>query len=105
MKKILASIALALTLVASLAAAPQKLTGVLTDSMCVRKHMMSGVSAAECVRECVKGGAKYVLVVNGKVYELQGDQKKLYDLAGQKIVVTGEVKGDKLSITAIDAAK
>lgn len=104
MKKSLLSIAIALVFATSLSAAPQKLTGILTDSMCTKKHMISG-NPADCVRECVKGGAKYVLVVSGKVYELQGDQKKFYDLAAQKVNVTGEIKGDKLAVSTIESAK
>lgn len=104
MKKFLLSMTVALAFVTTLTAAPQKLTGILTDSMCTKKHMMSG-SAADCTRECVKGGAKYVLVVSGKVYELQGDKKKFYDLAGQKVDVTGDITGGTLAVSAIELAK
>jgi uncharacterized membrane protein YoaK (UPF0700 family) len=44
-------------------AAPTVLTGTLSDSMCGAQHMEKGKSAAECTRECVKGGTKYALVV------------------------------------------
>ncbi len=52
---------------------PATLTGVVTDSMCGASHMMPGKSAAECTRECVKGGSDYALLVGKKVYTLKGN--------------------------------
>src|SRR5437016_11198307 len=44
-------------------AAAETLTGIVSDSMCGAHHMAKDKSAAECTRECVKGGMKYALVV------------------------------------------
>ncbi|MDR3763559.1 MAG: hypothetical protein P4M01_05630 [Acidobacteriota bacterium] len=79
-------------------------TGVLTDSMCTRKHMMSGKTNAECVRECVKEGAKFVVLANGKSVELKGHEDKLNALAGKTIKVTGEMKGAVLVVSSVEAA-
>jgi len=39
--------------------APQTFTGVITDTMCGRKHDMRAHSDADCVKLCVKGSAQY----------------------------------------------
>ena len=61
---------------------PATLTGVVTDSMCGAKHMMSG-DDAKCVRACLKNGAQYALLVDQKVYQLEGKSKELDELAGK----------------------
>ena len=80
--------------------------GNISDSMCGLKHMMPGQSDKDCTLECIKAGSKYVLadVVNGKVYQLS-DQKKPEEFAGQKVKVTGTLKGDMISVSAIEPAK
>jgi len=37
-------------------------TGKIGDSMCGAKHMMPGESDKDCTLDCVKHGAKYILV-------------------------------------------
>ena len=87
-------------------AAPQTLTGTVTDTMCGKKHMTAGKSDAECTRECMKskGDWTYGLVVGDKVYSLSGDAKQFDALAGQRVKVTGEVSGNKITVRAITAA-
>jgi hypothetical protein len=87
-------------------AATRTFVGNISDSMCGLKHMMPGQSDKDCTLECVKAGSKYVLadVVNGKVYQLS-DQKKPEQFAGQKVKVTGTLKGDMINVTAIEPAK
>ncbi len=90
----------------ALMAAPQTFTGVVTDSMCGKKHtMMPGKPDSECVRACVKAGSKYALVVGDKVYTMSGDAKSFDALAGQKAKVTGELKGDTIAVTSIAASE
>jgi hypothetical protein len=74
--------------------------------MCTKgKHMMPGKSDAECIRECIKAGAKWALVSEGKVYTLQGgDKAKLNELAGKRVKVTGDVKGTNVAVTQIASA-
>jgi hypothetical protein len=102
---ILAAI-LATVLVSSAAAAPQTFTGVVTDTMCGKKHMMPGKSDAECTRECMKskGSWTYGLVVGDKVYSLDGDNKQFDALAGKRVKVTGEASGTKLKVASIAPA-
>lgn len=108
MKKIVSTLLGAVLLSATAAlAATTTLTGTLTDSMCGKgKHMMPGKSDAECIRECVKAGAKWALVSEGKVYTLQGgDKARLNDLAGKRVAVTGDVSGTNVTVSQVASAK
>jgi hypothetical protein len=96
---------LTLALASSAWASQTTLTGILTDDMCTKKHMISGKSNADCVRECVKGGAKYVVVSEGKAIELQGKPEKLNELAGKKVKVTGNLRGKTLAIASVEVAE
>ena len=99
-------LALVAALLASIAmAAPQTLTGVVTDDMCGKTHaMMPGQPDAECVRACVKAGSHYALLAGDKVYILTGDSSKLDKFAAKKVKVTGEVKGNTVAVAAIVAS-
>ena len=87
-------------------AADLTLTGKVSDAMCGAKHMMAG-NDASCAHECVKGGSKYALVVGDKVYTLETADKtaldKLSELAGASAKVTGEVKGDTVTVKSVAA--
>jgi len=95
-----------LSFVGTARAATRTFVGNISDSMCGLKHMMPGQSDKDCTLECVKAGSKFVLadVANGKVYQLS-DQKKPAEFAGQKVKVTGTLKGDTINVTAIGPAK
>jgi len=95
-----------LSFAGSAKAATKAFIGNISDSMCGLKHMMPGKSDKECTLECVKAGSKYILadLANGKVYQLS-DQKTPEQFAGLKVKVTGTLKGDTISVTAIEPAK
>ena len=86
--------------------ATRTFVGNISDSMCGLKHIMQGMSDKDCTLECVKAGSKYILadVAHGKVYQLS-DQKKPEEFAGRKVKVTGTLKGNMISVTAIEPAK
>lgn len=79
------------------------LTGVVSDSHCGAKHAAASDAAATCVGKCVAGGASYVLVADGKVYQVD-NQDKFKDLAGKSVKVTGTVDGDKVAVETVEAA-
>src|SRR5437870_3967710 len=85
--------------------ATQTLTGIVSDSMCGATHMMPNQTPAECTRECVKGGSKYILVVGDKIYTLNGHEAEIDKLAGLKASVTGTVKADKVQVASVAAAR
>jgi hypothetical protein len=106
-KTIILALALfaATTFVASTAwSAPQTFDGVISDSMCVRKHMMPGKSDAECIQECVKAGSKYVLVAGPKVYTLNAKASLIAPYAGKHVQVQGELKNSTLDVQAIHSS-
>ena len=74
------------------------ISGVVSDSMCGKDHMMMGEpgrDAVACTRDCVKKEYKYVLVdSHGDVYNLVNEEKsldKLNELAGKEVEITGHV--------------
>lgn len=81
-------------------------TGKISDSSCGVSHakMMSqhGKSERDCTLACVKGGSKYVFVSAGTVYQIENqDFAGLERRAGQAVEVTGEMKGDTVTVTKI----
>jgi type 1 fimbria pilin len=83
----------------------QTFTGVVSDSMCGKQHMMKGKSAAQCTSECVKAGSDYALVVGDKVYTLKGNKSELDKYAGEKATVRGSAKDDTITVGSVSAAK
>jgi hypothetical protein len=81
------------------------LTGVVSDAMCGQSHMMKDKSAAECTRYCVKQGTKYALVVEKTVYTLAGHETDLDKYAGQKVTVTGTMKGETVAVETVVSVK
>jgi hypothetical protein len=79
-------------------AASQTVTGVVSDAHCGLKHGTAG--DGKCVEHCVSGGATYVLVSDGKVYQLDG-QDKFKGLGGKSVTVTGTVKGDAIAVESV----
>jgi len=89
----------------SQATSPEKtLTGVVSDAMCGRTHMVKNKTAAECTRICVQQGQKYALVVGQKVYTLQGHEDGLNKFAGQRVTIRGTVSGDTVTVSSVAAA-
>ena len=98
MKKV-ALLAFAVLVFGSLSFAGNKtITGVVSDSHCGAKHSTAG--NVDCVEHCVSGGATYILVANGKVYQLDA-QDKFKGLGGKEVTVTGKVKGDSIAVTSV----
>ncbi len=82
------------------------ITGFISDSNCKAANAKATKEAAECARTCVKGGAQPVFVTEAdqKVYKIS-DPAKVASLVGEKVVVTGNVKGDTVEIASVKAAK
>jgi hypothetical protein len=103
--KLFVILSLLLIFALSLFASQTTVTGVLTDDMCTKKHMMSGKQNADCVRDCIKHGAKYVVVADGKVLELSGNQEQFSQFAGKKVRVTGEPRSKVFIVASIEVAQ
>ena len=88
-------------------------TGEISDSACgashakmLAEHGKDLKTNRDCTLACIKGGSKYVLVSEGKVYQISnqsyGDLQKN---AGLNVKVTGDMKGDTITVTKIASAK
>jgi hypothetical protein len=102
MKKLVLLVAFVVALGTLSWAGDVTLSGVISDSHCGAKHSAPG--AADCVNGCVKGGAKYVLVSEGKVYNLDA-QDKVAAFAGKAVKVTGENDGTNIKVKSVEEAK
>jgi hypothetical protein len=72
-------------------------TGEIMDSSCAKNGSHAQMekehnttSDSNCTKACVKNGAKYVLFMNGKAYDLD-DQTKAADFAAKRVKVTGKM--------------
>lgn len=93
---------------AAVSAKTTTLTGKVGDAMCGAKHMMGGDDVA-CTKECVKKGSDYALIVQDKVYTLKtataATKAELDKVAGQSAKITGDLNGDTIQVTSVQAAK
>jgi opacity protein-like surface antigen len=97
MKKALALIGLAAGISASAMAAD--VTGYIIDQMCSGNAKMRG--DVDCANKCIKGGSPAVLVTDdGKVYKIT-EQAKVIPDAGKKVMLTGKLSGDTISVENI----
>jgi hypothetical protein len=86
----------------SVSAMAADFNGYVIDQMCSTNAAMKG--NVECAQKCIKGGSPAVLVTDdGKVYKF-ADQAKAIPLAGQKVTVSGKLKGDTITIAKINPA-
>jgi hypothetical protein len=87
---------------ASPVASEQTYQGMVTCSRCGAKHSAAiGKTAADCVRVCVSGGAKFSLVDGEQTYALEGDYSLLKKIAGQRARVVGTASGKTIKVSSI----
>ena len=103
--------ALAAVPVAIRAQAEQTWKGAISDSNCNAKHAGGEhegkkMTDADCTGVCVKKGAKYVFVSEGKVYQLANQSSKTIAAhAGQQVELTGTIKGDTITAKQMKSTK
>ena len=89
-------------------AAEQTWAGQISDSACGAKHEEAAEGQGkmpdrDCTVACVRGGSKYVLVVDGKVLQIANqDNKDLATHAGHKVKVTGDMKGQAITVSKVE---
>ena len=102
----------ALVVVGALVAAPvsaqkeETWAGAISDSNCNGKHAADEhgkkLTDTDCTVACVKKGAKYVFVSDGKVFKLANQNSKTIAAhAGHQVSLTGTMKGDTITATKI----
>ena len=87
----------------------QTWTGRISDSVCGVKHEpVEGMPMTdkECTLATVRGGSKFVFVLDEKVYQIANqDQPDLVTFAGDAVKLTGRMKDKIITVTKIAAAK
>jgi hypothetical protein len=94
-------------------AATMKMDGMISDSACGASHakMIEGhkevkMTERDCTLACVKAGGKFVFVSGGKVYNVANQKlAALTQHAGETVSVTGDVKGDTITVSKVSAKK
>jgi hypothetical protein len=88
-------------------AADQTWKGAISDKMCGADHkkMAGKMSDRDCTLACAKGGSPYVLVSDGKVYQLTNHDADLKTHAGHTVNLTGELKGDTIRVSKVEMPK
>ena len=81
--------------------------GTISDSNCKEKHPAGEhdgkkMTESDCTAVCVKKGAKYVFVSDGKVYQIANqDSKQIATHAGHEVELTGTMKGDSITASTL----
>jgi hypothetical protein len=92
----------------ALMAAEKTWNGVISDAKCNGKHSKAEHGSQtdsdhDCVNKCIAGGSKYVFVSGGKTYQIANqDYSGLKDHGGHRVALTGEMKGDSITVSKID---
>ena len=92
----------------ALVAADKTWNGSLSDAKCNGKHSKDehgGTQASnhECATSCMGKGEKAVFVAGGKTYKIANqDFAGIKDHVGHNIALTGEMKGDTITISKIE---
>jgi hypothetical protein len=108
MKALIIVMAIATVMAASVFAADRTWTGAVSDKMCGASHKSMGngkMTARECTLACARGGSPYVLVADGKVYQLTNHDADMRTHAGHTVNLTGEMKGDTIRVSKIEMPK
>jgi hypothetical protein len=85
--------------------------GLISDARCNGKHAKAEHgsqtdSDRDCVTKCVAGGQKYVFVAGGKTYQIENQNfAGLKTHAGHKVALTGEMKGETITVSKIEMPK
>ena len=77
--------------------------GRISDSNCGVMHKSS--DPKQCTLACVKGGAKYSLVIGepgDKVFTLDGNASEFEKLAGSMAKVQGDLNGNTINVSRVE---
>src|SRR5262245_24124961 len=94
----------------ALLAAEKTMNGTISDAKCAGTHKKAehgsqSDSDHECSNACVKNGGKYVFVSGGKTYAIANqDNADLAAHAGHKVALTGDLKGDSITVSKVAMA-
>jgi hypothetical protein len=92
-------------------ATAETLTGTISDAMCGKSHDTmtehgKKMSEKQCTVACVEHGSQYVFVNGDTVLKVANQGfAALKQFAGDRVTLTGEVKGDTVTVAKIERAK
>ncbi|MCU1337431.1 MAG: hypothetical protein JWO19_3012 [Bryobacterales bacterium] len=94
-------------------AATMTMDGMISDSACgashakmMQEHKDAKMTDRDCTLACVKAGGKFVFVSGGKVYNVANQKlAALTQHAGETVSVTGNVKGDTITVSKVSTKK
>ena len=102
----------------SASAADQTWRGQISDNMCGSSHEKmiamkypelqtgSGAPKHDCTLACVKAGAQFVFVMEGKVYKIANQNlAALPENAGNTVKLTGNLQGDTITVSKIASSE
>jgi hypothetical protein len=91
--------------------AQQTWTGVISDSLCNASHarmaqiVIPPLDDPACVLACVDGGGKFVFMDGEKPLQIANqDFADLKKLQGVKVMLSGTLKGDTITVSKIELA-
>jgi hypothetical protein len=93
------------------AASAETLTGKISDAMCGTSHEAmtehgKKMSEKQCSVACVEHGSQYVFINGDTVLKVSNQNfAGLKQFAGDRVKLTGEVKGDTVTVAKIEKAK
>src|SRR5262245_29276414 len=110
--RVVSKVLLGLCLLAGISASAQEQTwrGQISDDNCGPSHAKmlvqhkagNQMTPEACVLACVATGAKYVFVMNGKVYKIANQNFPTLKIqAGHTVQLSGELNGDTITITSL----
>lgn len=102
-KKLLAASLLSVSASVLSAQTAQTINGFISEDQCGASHSAPTASATKCVKGCIARGAAPVLVSDGKVYKLKGEDSAVKNLAGQNVTIKGTVDGDTITVSSVAA--
>jgi hypothetical protein len=94
----------ALFIATAMCGADQIWSGQITDSVCAQMHPSQGsgktkkdeqdlATRRQCTLTCIKNGASYIFVADGKVFQIENqNDPSLMKHAGEKVKIAGTLK-------------
>ena len=111
MKKVFLLVGIMAMAGAGVARAEETWKGTIGDSMCAMKHEAGkhgdkAIDHKTCVEKCIKGGGEYVFLTKEKAIPIANQSfAALKEHAGHEVMLTGEIKDGKITVSKIEMPK
>jgi hypothetical protein len=96
-------VVLAFAAISSMTAFAAEFKGVISDSTCGVKHTAASAADMACVKKCVTSPSDAVFITSdNKILKIdEASATKVMPHLGHKVIITGKVTGDTLTIDSI----